>query len=57
MHVSELWCEKNLQDVLGSIAYPKDRLKILNQYQKQKKIRIRKQNSRGFREEKENIFN
>lgn len=44
MNISELWSEKNLQELIGSLPFPKDRLKILNSYQqnKSKLIRIRR---------------
>jgi hypothetical protein len=32
MHVNELWCEKNLEELMGNLPFPKDRLKILNSY-------------------------
>jgi hypothetical protein len=41
MNVSELWSEKNLQEILGSLPYPKDRLKVLHSYEKNKALRIR----------------
>lgn len=33
MNVSELWSERHLQDALGSLPYPKDRLKVLHSYE------------------------
>lgn len=41
MNVSELWSEKNLQDVLGSLPYPKDRLKVLHSYEKNNAFKIK----------------
>ena len=41
MNVSELWSERNLQEVLGSLPYPKDRLKVLHSYEKRNALRIR----------------
>ncbi len=41
MNVSELWSERNLQDILGSLPYPKDRLKVLHSYEKSQALRIR----------------
>jgi hypothetical protein len=41
MNVSELWSEKNLQDIIGSLPYPKDRLKVLHSYEKNNAIRIK----------------
>lgn len=33
MHVNELWSERNLQELMGNVPFPKDRLKILKYYQ------------------------
>jgi hypothetical protein len=41
MHVNELWSESNLQAIMGSLPFPKDRLKILNAYKLGKDLRIK----------------
>lgn len=41
MHVSDLWSEKNVQEVMGSLPFPKDRLKILHSYKRGKDLRIK----------------
>lgn len=41
MHVSDLWSENNMQEVIGSLPFPKDRLKILNSYKRGKDLRIK----------------
>lgn len=41
MNVNELWSERNLQELIGSLPFPKDRLKVLDSYQKSKVMRIK----------------
>lgn len=41
MHVSELWSDQNLLELMGSLPFPKDRLKILNAYKIGKDLRIK----------------
>lgn len=36
MNITELWSERSMQQVLGSMPYPRDRLKILKLYQQDK---------------------
>lgn len=53
MNINELWSEKNLQELLGSLPFPKDRLKVLNSYPKNKTVRTKYlKNKKRF--EKEN---
>jgi hypothetical protein len=40
MHVSDLWCEANLQEIVGHLPYPKDRLKILKDYQRTNQVKL-----------------
>jgi hypothetical protein len=50
MNVSELWSERNLQDILGSLPYPKDRLKVLRSYETKNALRIRTLRNRQIQE-------
>ena len=34
MHISELWSEKKLKEVIGNLPFPRDRLKVLKMYPK-----------------------
>jgi len=41
MNVNELWSDKNLQELMGSLPFPNDRLKVLNFYKKSSTGRIK----------------
>ena len=34
MHISELWSEKKMKEVIGNLPFPRDRLKVLKMYPK-----------------------
>lgn len=50
MNVSELWGEKNLQDLVGSLPFPKDRLKVLHSYQNNKVKAMKERKNRLMKE-------
>ena len=55
MHVIDLWGDKNLQEIMGSLPFPKDRLKILNSYQQGKDPRLKPIKNKRHQKGKENL--